>query len=765
MSAENSTIPTEAIALVHHIELNKAGWWDKTVQRLITACIWLAGEPRTLDGIKQGLESSFRLTLPIEKIEAQVHQMESKGALVELPDGRFRIPEERRKRFESEIGEAEEVERKACALFGELFLQIDPEKGVDDLWKRFNRLFLSPLVKQVGVSAYRLLAGERMEVDKKLEQKFLKSLPPAQAPSARKAIGEFLDPKKPEVCAYIGRMLHARFCVEASGLSDTVLTKLNASLGRHIRFRMFVDTNFLFSLMELHENPSNAAALELKELLERLNGNPKVDLVVTPDTIEEAKSSISYTKGRLNGLPSGVNFTEAALRARFSGMAIRFLNQRLARKDRLSPEEWFDPYVKDFVPLARGKGVELHNEKMDEYSMRQDVVDDIHVVINSEKRLPPERRKSYEKIAHDMKLWHFVNDKRPAYSESPIDVTDWILTVDFRLIGFDGHKQKKAAGQFPVCLHPTSFIQLLQFWVPRSPEFEEAMLGSLRLPFLFEDFDVEGEKTSLKILKGIGRYEGSEELSSQTITHVMLNDGLRARLKTDHPEEEELQMIRDALVAEIKSQADSQKDRADGLAERSELLDTQLNELRDENAALKDERAAFLKERDASSALLDSQGVQISSLNARLTEMEAARRLEESDRKERSENTAALAYRILAVATLLGAVAAGWKVFGIWPVVDRYIGGLATSAIVGVIVFVVGHLILERKFSGFEKTQKLRFLGAMRWLRKWSWSFVAAIMVFGVFPNLYSNWIQKNIDADVVPAGGENGGERTKDEE
>ncbi len=747
MNAENSIIPTEAIALVHHIELNKAGWWNKTVQRLITATIWLSGQPRSADEIRQGLETSFRLTLPIEKIEAQVREMENKGSLVELPDGRFRIPDERRKKFEAEIGEAEEVERKARDFFNDVFSEISQEDNTDDLWNRFNQLLLGPLVKQVGVSAYRLLAGERMEVDKKLEQRFLNTIPAEQASNARKSVGEFLDPKKPEVCAYIGRMLHARFCVEASGLSDAVLMKLNASLGRQIRFRMFVDTNFLFSLMELHENPSNAAALELQELLEKLNSNPKVDLVVTPETIEEAKSSISYTKSRLNGLPAGANFTEAALRANFSGMAIRFLNQRLVKNGSLSPEDWFDPYMNDFVRLARGKGVELHNEKMDEYSTRQDVVDDIHLVLNSEKRLPPERRKSYEKIAHDMKLWHFVNDKRPAYSESPIDVKDWILTVDFRLINFDGHKQKKAAGQFPVCLHPTPFIQLLQFWVPRSPDFEEAMLGSLRLPFLFEEFDVEGEKTSLKILKGIGRYEGSEGLSSQTITHVMLNDGLRARLQTGHSEDEELQIIRDALVEEMKAKADAEAERAQQLSSDLQQSRSKVTIL-DSEAKNKDKEIELLKTRiseeeekvkNAELSLLE-QGKQIAGLKQKWDEQEA----------KSSRMRSLVVYLGILFFVLSAAFASAWFIPTLLPDVVSIIGIKWAKLLLGVVFFIFFHLILEWTVGRRALMKELWPFRQVCRFRGWLWTLVILGFVLGVFGNLVANQIQQNLDNNKI---------------
>ena len=35
-------IPPEIVSLVHHIELNKEGWWEKALQQLILAAVWLS---------------------------------------------------------------------------------------------------------------------------------------------------------------------------------------------------------------------------------------------------------------------------------------------------------------------------------------------------------------------------------------------------------------------------------------------------------------------------------------------------------------------------------------------------------------------------------------------------------------------------------------------------------------------------------------------------------------------------------------------------
>jgi hypothetical protein len=664
MNTNHSLLPREAVALVQHIELNKAGWWEKAIHRLVMAAVWLADAPPSIDAIQATLQSTFKLSLPTAKLNYVLTLLESRKMLLRLPSNNYRIPDDQRAVFEKEIAASEKVEVQAkdsfCKLITDASACLDPE----DTWKTFEHDFLGPLIKQVGVNAYRLVVGEKLELDPALVDHFLKPFPPETHSKLRTVVTTFIDPKNPEVRAFISRMLHARFCVEASGLPEEVLTKLNASVGKPIRFVMFVDTNFLFSLLELHENPSNAAAEELRELLAQLKHNPRIELVVTPETIEEAKSSLGHAKGLLSGLPPGQNFTEAALQARFSGMAIRFLSERLRRNGKLSVEDWFDPYLKDFVPLARRKGVEIFNEKLEGYSTRQDVVDDILLVMQYEKKLPEARRKSYPKVAHDMILWHFVNDKRPAYIESPIDANQWILTVDFRFIGFDAHKQKYSKSKVPLCIHPTSLIQLLQFWIPRTKEFEEAMLGSLRLPFLFQDFDAEAERTSLKILKGMGRFEGNETLPQDTITHVMLNDGLRTRLKGEHSEEAEIALIRDALVEEVKLLAEAEAQKAKILEDEIRNRDSELAAVTAQKEAAEHEHAQTKKEKEEAEAAADAAEAAANRTKAELAAAHDEKSKLTGTLQQTNQTVADLQIRLLAIETEKARNRKIWRVVG-----------------------------------------------------------------------------------------------------
>jgi len=742
MSTPGKLLPTELAALVHHVELNRAGWWDKAVHRLVLAAVWLSDKPPTVLEIQGILKSEFRLILNGAKVSAATQALESQNILVRLDGPAFRIPDDKRATFEAEIADAKNATAKAKAYFGALVAELCSELQPDDTWQAFEAEFLAPLIKEVGANAYHLIAGQRMTADKKLVHRFLGRFDAKLHSALNVLVSRFLEPKNADVRTYVSRLLHATFCVEASGLPDNVIQKLNASSGKQISFRVFVDTNFLFSILALHENPSNAAASELQDLIATLKGNPKVALFVTPRTIEEAKHSISLAKGQLAGVPMGTNFTNAALRVGFSGMAEKFLEERRRRGGKLTADDWFDPYLNNFVSVARGKHVELYNEKLDQYSTRQDVVDDIHLLMEAENRRKS-RRKSYEMIEHDMILWHLVDDNRPAYIESPIDAKDWILTVDFRFIGFDEHKQKKAAAKVPTCLHPTSLIQLLQFWVPRTAEFEEAILGSLRLPFLFQEFDAEAERTSLRILKGIGRFENCDNLSEEAITDVVLNEGLRARIKSEKNEDAETTLIRDALIEEMKARADAETARAHQLSDELKHRDSKLSTL-DAETKGKDEAIDQLKGRvseEESKARqaelkLQAQGLEIEGLKAKWEEREV------SAKRQR----ALVGYFGLLAAIIGVAAAAAWLCAGFLPELVSLIGISATRWLAGVVVFILLHLLLELSVGRKESMKDLWPFQQVSRFRGWLWTLVILGFVLGVVGNLVANRIQQNLD-------------------
>lgn len=762
MNTKTPFLPKEVTALVHHIELNRAGWWEKAIHRLTLAAVWLSDHAPSFDEIQTFLNSEFHLPLSDSKLHSVLESLESQTLIVRLPGQLYRIPDQQRITFKKEIAKDEEVASAARDFFFTLVESIGIELDPLNVWSTYESDFLSPLVEKVGANAYRLIIGEPLVVDKGLGERFLSQYGEECRSKLTILLTKFLDPQNDKVRAYVSRMLHARFCVEASGLPQNVIDKLNTSAGKQIHFRVFVDTNFLFSVLELHENPSNIAARELLDLISRLKSNPKVDLVITPCTVEEAKSSIISAMNHISDIRATPSFMHAALQVGFSGMIGRFLVECQKRKGDLTPDDWFNPYLKNFAVIARGKGVELFNENLDSYATKQDVVDDILDVIDHEKKLPEDHRKSYKKVEHDIILWHCVNDKRPSYVESPLDAKDWILTVDFRLLGFDEYKRKKTGATVPICLHPTTLIQLLQFWVPRTKELEEALLGSLCLPFLFHEFDADAEITSLNILRILGRFEGADDIPEQTITNIVLDDALRARLKYEKKEEDEIVLIRDALIEEMKARVTAETNKAQ---EMKALADAEANKAQQLSNAI--------KEKETAAAVLDAENrakdVEIAKLKIRLGEEEAStgeanKKIAELDNRvseweskwqireetKKKHFTIFCYFGILAVVILVSVFAA-YIFERIFPSYANMIGMIATRILVTAFVFVIGHLFLECWAIRKSNMAHLWIFKQIRRFRKWLWILVILAFVVGVLGNLCANKIQKNIDQDKQP--------------
>jgi len=73
--------------LIQHIELNKAGWWDDVIQRLILATIWMDGKYDSLpvDTLNESIFSHFELRLDA-KLNSAINLLIVSGDLIQLPD-------------------------------------------------------------------------------------------------------------------------------------------------------------------------------------------------------------------------------------------------------------------------------------------------------------------------------------------------------------------------------------------------------------------------------------------------------------------------------------------------------------------------------------------------------------------------------------------------------------------------------------------------------------------------------------------------------
>ncbi len=305
-----------------------------------------------------------------------------------------------------------------------------------------------------------------------------------------------------------------------------------------------------------------------------------------------------------------------------SGVVLRYLRAASESGGRLSAREYFAPYLSDLLAVLRSRGIELYNANINQLTVSQPVIDDILGQQEFEQRTYPDRAKPYEALRHDVALWHLVAQRRPAGLQSPLDAVYWVVTVDYRLLGFDAFKQRRLGLSVPLCIHPTVLLQALQLWEPRSPDLDIALIHTVRA-FLPQVFDPHAEQVAIRILTALSRFENVDDLSEETIAAILLSQALRNRIGGTSDRVEQIALIRDALLsqyAEREKALHEQKARAAELestleGERSARVSLE-GELRRERSERNSEVAQLKKELEDERAAREELATRVQDLSA-----------------------------------------------------------------------------------------------------------------------------------------------------
>lgn len=553
----STPLPPELVSLVHHVTLNGAGWWDHTLQRLILGLLWLHSKPLSATDIHGELSSGHASHATSTDVNRAIEHLLEQGAVQVTAPETYRISESSRKQLAADIAELADLENKAKKVFQAAAATLAPSLASDAAWQRFQSELLLPLVSLLGARLYDFLTGASRGLDESVPvQKYLDTFEPTQRDATRQLVLSFLSPTNADVRAYVLRHLNAHFCVAAGGLSPSTIDTLRRSLAKPISLKILIDTNFLYAFLGLDDRVSEAAAEALREVIKNAEGRVQVKLYVTNATLAEAQRNLADQMSRFSALRITPNMAHAALGTHISSVARRFIEECQTAGRALSAQTYFSPYVEHLVQVLRGKGVEPYNADLGDIAERKEVMDDLASQTEYERRKYAGREKSYNTLKHDVVLWHLAHSSRPSIIESPTDANLWVVTVDHRLLAFDAFKRNGKIGSVPVCVHPLSLIQMLQFWVPRTDAFENAMMDGIRLPVLAADFDQASERLTLKILEHLSRFEDIGDLPTDTVSHILLSDALRQRLVAEPNVEAQINLIRDELLAQHKKLTD-----------------------------------------------------------------------------------------------------------------------------------------------------------------------------------------------------------------
>lgn len=539
------------VSLVHHVELNDSGWYKKTNARITSGVALSLGGSATREQLLAALEK-IGLDDAGVWLDQQIEYLISKAIFIRAADGAFKVSEAARRSMEQEAAlsasEAEECKQIFLGLCDEACADLD----ADQAWTLFS-LTLSKAISNAGANTFKLLQGRSMQHAADWIQVFVKKFDERYWQGLESVVSAFFRSESSACRSQILRYMSASLYNEARRLPPATLSKITSGHKAKKVVRIVLDTNFVFSALELHDNPANESAKALIRLAGKQNQFLEVRLFVLPGTIEEAVETLVIQKERIERIRATRSMVGAAVTAPLSSINMRFF--AAARESPgLTADAFFDPYIHGMKEILKGRSISVLEASPAVYHQRQDVVDDVADETTRQAGWPEKRRKPYATLLHDVVFWHVIQDRRLSNITSPLDVDYWGVSIDWRFIAFDKRKRESLRLPLPTVLFPTNLVQLLQFWLPRDEDLEKSLVESLGISAFLRSFDAEDERATIRILQALSRYAELDDLPEEVIAPVLANQALRARIREGNLEDEKvLELIKQELIAEIVS--------------------------------------------------------------------------------------------------------------------------------------------------------------------------------------------------------------------
>ncbi len=586
-------LSSEIVSLVHHVKLNESGWWEKAVQNIIISTIGINQNKETLENeITANVLKEIKTEIDATRLKKQFEILKSKGVILNKSGNFFVLSDEKYNEFQSSFSSQKKIEFEAENRFKELSEIFCPEMENKKLWNELNELLIIPLIKEIGAKTYELISGsDSKNIEEYGQFQLFLSRFNGNREKIQTLLLQYFDFSNEFVKKYILHQLNAYFFIEATNLNQQTVEKVYELSKSQTNLKIFVDTNFLLTLLDLHDNPSNEAAFALFELIEEIKNKVNIKFYVLPKTVEEFQNLIKKFKDHLKRLKPTLNQAIAAETTdEFTGIIKKYFQKCHEKNTILDLEDYFDPYLDNFSVNIRKKGIEIQQDNMDKYATDSRVVDDLLEQVEyrydknsktgkyfnlTEEEKQIKKDTIYDKFNHDCQIWYYVKDKRPAYIDSTKDVKNWILTLDFSFLEYDKYKQHTDTNnKISICLHPNEFISMLQFWVPRTEKFENAILGSFRLPFFFKEIDSDSEKISMDILRAMSQYEDGEKFSPELVTEILTNKALRQKIKPNNTVEENALLIKEEVFKSYELKKEQLKEETEKKNQLSERLNS-----------------------------------------------------------------------------------------------------------------------------------------------------------------------------------------------
>jgi len=534
---------------------------DETLRQIILQTLAVFPEEPFTSGeqIGEALSAGFGLDIPIHNVDAVLKDLTAQEAISLSGDGRYALTERSGKELQDRMSSSAELETRVRDQWLSEIAGRHPQLRSDDLWHAL-RSYLAKAFLRHGMQTVAFL-DPTVDTSEEYSRSMSSLLHDAVAevfvdqdePAARDAISGFLSRagSDPARAQFIAQCADGAFSFFSLTVDPETSERLRKELSSLI---LFLDTNFLFGILDLHVHPQVELSNELIRAVE--SHKLPFELRYHRKTLDELFSTISFYGSELRKHNWPQSLSRAALSSRYmSGIETKY-HQRNADQA-IDADTFLRPYEHVDV-LLKGRGIDVYtgpnSDSAQVSRLRQQYADFLQRIRKDDK--------APSAIGHDASLMATVRDLR-SKGETSLDVGALLITCDYALYRFD-LETSRAEGELGACVLPNLLWQILRPYLSVSADYDKAFAETFALP----EFRTVASGASRACSRMIALLASYAEFPEATAANLLSNDMLIDKLRIIDDDQEFHRQVESAIVLENQSLLE---DKA-ALQEETEML-------------------------------------------------------------------------------------------------------------------------------------------------------------------------------------------------
>lgn len=496
------------------LDLASSDTRDDSIDSIIESVLYSYGDAISITEMKELIQNEYLLSLHDTELEASLDRLLQREHIDMRKNKYFCV--EDRIAFYNETQRRNSIELsnrkdRFFSLFADLIESSLCKEDKDAIWETFNNYIFECFYKygRNTVKSFMPLNSDGFDDNLSIQKKSIDSLPSEDLRTCfTKVIRTYsnrIDTQELKYLESLAKKVEAFYSLGFDEESYKEFQNFNV-----LELKILVDTNFLYSILDLHIHPERESCKAIVRLINERGLNIK--LMYLPDTLAE----LLQKKQEFDNIPK-TSLTPKQIKALLESETLDSFLKSYYEQLLLNPND--APHPSDRITYAKAtltqKNITLFNAKLkvlredsklledrySEYSEYLRFVDETR----AEKGFSVKGMKEPEKIEHDVLLREVIDYLRPHKRNSFTDAQYFGLTLDNSLMNFDKFSKLKTqrSSYIPTFLAPSFLLQRLLRILPLLTEdYHRAFIAAISSP----TFD-SSRKKALTTIRTVGYFK------------------------------------------------------------------------------------------------------------------------------------------------------------------------------------------------------------------------------------------------------------------